>query len=291
VTCPYCGGESAPLHEAMDWNQRTSVERFRYRRCRSCALRFIERIPQDLSRYYVNEQYDIPADAAGFAARAATQHWKVEILNALTNPGPLLEVGPATGEFAVAAREAGYAPTLLEMDQACCRFLRDSLGLTVTQTADPAACLDHSARYRAICIWQAIEHVPEFWTLMERAADRLAPGGVMILSTPNPESLQARLLGRRWPHLDAPRHLYLIPQSWMRSFADKHHLSVALDTTRDVGSLGLNFYGWYLAVRNAMRRRESSRAVEFAAGKLAALFRRWESAEGRGCSYTFAFRR
>lgn len=291
TACPYCAQESRLLFPAKDWNQRSSTAEFRYRRCRSCSLTFIERVPDDLAHCYVNEQYDIPADAAGFEPRSESQRWKVEILRSLVAPGPLLEVGPATGEFAYAARLDGYAPSLLEMDENCCRFLRKVLGLEVVQTADPAACLDLSARYSAICLWQAIEHIPEFWTLMEDAAGRLAPGGVMILSTPNPASLQARLLGRFWPHLDAPRHLYLIPQTWMRAFGRKHGLNLVLDTTRDVGSLGLNYYGWFLAVRNAMRRKESSATVDFLARRLASMFRRWESSESRGCSYTVAFRR
>jgi 2-polyprenyl-3-methyl-5-hydroxy-6-metoxy-1,4-benzoquinol methylase len=264
---------------------------FRYQRCRGCSLTFIEQIPENLAQYYVNEQYDIPAGAAGFEPRAESQRWKVDILKSLASPGPLLEVGPATGEFAFAARKEGYAPTLLEMDANCCRYLRDALGLNVRQTADPAADLDSPVRYGAICVWQAIEHVPRFWTLMENAAARLADGGVMILSTPNPASLQARVLGRYWPHLDAPRHLYLIPQAWMRSFARKHGLEVVLDTTRDIGSLGLNYYGWYLAARNAIGRMEPNRAVNFVAQGLTSILRPWEETEGRGCSYTVALRR
>jgi SAM-dependent methyltransferase len=289
--CPYCGKESAFRFSAKDWNQRTSTEEFAYYFCRSCALTFIGRLPKSLALYYVNEQYDIPADAESFEARSESQRWKIEILRSLARPGTLLEVGPATGEFSYVARKEGFAPMLLEMDENCCRFLRDALRMNVVQTANPAASLDSPAQYSAICIWQAIEHIPEFWKLMQKAADRLAQGGVMILSTPNPRSVQARILGRYWPHLDAPRHLYLIPQIWMRSFAQKHGLTVVLDTTRDVGSIGLNYYGWYLTVRNALRRRGSERWTTRLAMRVTSILRWWEEKEGSGCSYTIAMRR
>ena len=291
MTCPYCRQESRFLFQASDLNQRSSTEMFRYRRCRACLLTFIERIPENLARYYINEQYDIPEDAAGFGPRSESQRWKVEILKSLVPPCPLLEVGPATGEFALAARNDGYLPKLLEMDENCCRFLRDALGMEVVKTAEPAAWLASSVQFSAICIWQAIEHVPDFWKLMENAAARLAPGGVLLLSTPNPASLQARLLGRFWPHLDAPRHLYLIPQTWMQAFGRKHGLDVVLDTTRDVGSLALNGYAWYLAVRNAIGREHMNKGVEYATAGLATALRPWEALEGWGCSYTVAFRR
>ncbi|MGH7816494.1 MAG: class I SAM-dependent methyltransferase [Candidatus Binatia bacterium] len=255
-------------------------------------MTFIEQVPQDLGRFYVNEQYDIPPpDRNGFQPRAESQLWKVDLLKTLISPGSLFEVGPATGEFAFVARQAGFRLKLAEMDEQCCRFLRDVLDLDVVHTSDPAGCLTSEDHYDAICIWQAIEHIPEFWKLMDRAADRLASGGVMVVSTPNPRSIQARILGRYWPHTDVPRHLYLIPQKWFRSFARKRGLSVVLDTTRDVGSIGLNYYGWYLAVRNFTRGILADRRVHTVARWITTLLRRREEAEGAGCSYTIALRR
>jgi 2-polyprenyl-3-methyl-5-hydroxy-6-metoxy-1,4-benzoquinol methylase len=290
VGCPCCGGRSNALYAASDWNQSTSTESFNYRRCDACGLTFLHPLPGDLRRYYINEQYDIPSSTAGFAARAQTQRWKVDLLDSLVQPGRLLEIGPATGEFAFAARAGGYAPRVIEMDPDCCRFMRE-LGVEVVHSDAPADELDDGAPYRAICIWQAIEHIPRFWVLIERACQRLMPGGVLVLSTPNPISVQARLLGRFWPHLDAPRHLYLIPPQWMQSFARQHGMQVALKTTRDVGSLGLNYYGWLLAVRHALRGGGSARTVDFLTRWLTSLFGPLERREGWGCSYTVALRK
>jgi len=151
--------------------------------------------------------------------------------------------------------------------------------------------LSCESHYDAICIWQAIEHIPEFWKLMDRVADRLASGGVIVVSTPNPRSIQASILGRYWPHADSPRHLYLIPQEWFRSFARERGLSVVLDTTRDAGSIGLNYYGWYPAVRNLTRGILTDRSVHTVARWITNLLRRREEAEGTGCSYTIALRK
>jgi hypothetical protein len=142
-----------------------------------------------------------------------------------------------------------------------------------------------------ICIWQAIEHIPMFWKVLERSTEALANGGTLIVSTPNPDSLQARWLGRYWPHLDAPRHLYLIPPTWMRKFAETRGLSIEVATTRDIGSLGLNYYGWYIAIRNAIGRHVSQRTVDRLAHRLTATLRRFENAEGRGSSYTIALQK
>jgi len=289
--CPYCDGIALPAFVSADWNQRTSRDQFGYRQCQRCRLTFISRIPPNLAAAYVNEQYDIPTGLSGFQSRAESQMWKVEIVKGLVAGGSLFEVGPSTGEFAYVARQAGFRPKLAEANDRCCRFLHEVLQLDVVHTTQPAACLARNDRYDAICIWQAIEHVPDFWQLMNRAVDSLAQGGVLVVSTPNPESVQAKILGRYWPHIDAPRHLYLIPQSWFRSFAREHDMVVVMETTRDVGSIGLNYYGWYLALRNLTGRKLPERWIGSAAQRITGWLRRSEGAEGKGCSYTMAFRR
>lgn len=290
--CPCCGGAARLRFASKDRNQHTAEDEYRYYLCSQCALTYLENIPKDLARVYAKEQFSIPApDRNAFQAQAETQKWKLEILKSLVSSGTLFEVGPATGEFAYLAKQAGFQPKLAEMNSHCCQFLREVLDLNVTQTANPVAALAAEKKFDAICIWQTIEHVPSFWQLMDETASHLEAGGVLIVSTPNPFSLQARILGRYWPHIDAPRHLYLIPQEWFREFARKHKLKVVLDTTRDEGSLGLNYYGWYLAVRNALQRKLSDRYIHRLARPIARVLRKWEESEGKGCSYTIAFRK
>jgi 2-polyprenyl-3-methyl-5-hydroxy-6-metoxy-1,4-benzoquinol methylase len=290
--CPYCGSSSRRAFAARDWNQHTSDERYQYRICTTCSLTFIDSVPAELSRVYRQEQFDIPAtsDREAFQARADAQAWKADILKSLVPTGALLEVGPATGEFAYVARQAGFTPTLVEMDGDCCRFLREVLGLDVLEAADPGDALG-GKRYEAICLWQTIEHIPEFWGLLSRCGDALASGGILIVSTPNPESLQARILCGYWPHVDAPRHLYLVPPAWLDRFAAGRGLDVVMNTTRDVGSLGLNYYGWYLAIRNHARGLWSESRVQRAAAWVTERLRPRESVEGAGCSFTTAFRK
>jgi len=296
LQCPCCNGHTQYAFSAADCNQRTSDRVFNYFLCNTCKLTFIERIPENLGQFYINEQYNIPDSKNSFLPRAHSQDWKVDILKSIIDRGTLLEVGPATGEFAYAAQQSGFQPKLLEMDEDCCRFLRDVLELDAVQTSNPIDYLtttpsSNDSRFDAVCIWQAIEHIPEFWKLLDVAAGLLNNEGVLIISTPNPMSFQAQVLGHRWPHIDAPRHLYLIPQDWFVSFAERHGLSVVLNTTRDVGSLGLNYYGWYLAVRNFLPRKTPDRWIHHITRWITKWVHQRDETEGSGCSYTVALRR
>src|SRR5215475_900589 len=101
--CPYCGGQSSNAFTARDWNQHSGPEAFTYRRCSACSLIFIQQVPLDIKRYYVQEQYDIPSGLENYDQRANSQSWKLALLEPYVREGNMLEVGPATGEFATAA--------------------------------------------------------------------------------------------------------------------------------------------------------------------------------------------
>lgn len=255
-------------------------------KCTKCALRFLTGLPDNLQQFYIQEQYDLPDDLTDFQPRADGHRWKLDLVKRFVDSGDLLEVGPATGEFAWLARQQGFAPTLIEMNEECVQHLRNKLGMSVLHSNRPDQELAKLGGFDAICVFQTIEHIPHFWTFLNEASKHLRPGGLLMVSTPNPDSLQARILRSRWPHLDVPRHLYLIPRSWLHSFARKHGFVVALDTTRASGDLGLNYYGWYLAVRNLNQRRLGDETVQKIAHWLTDIFRTREESEHAGASYT-----
>jgi SAM-dependent methyltransferase len=58
----------------------------------------------------------------------------------------------------------------------------------------------------AVVLWHVLEHLDEPAAALERAAGWLAPGGAIAAGVPNVASLQARIAGPAWFHLDLPRH-------------------------------------------------------------------------------------
>jgi SAM-dependent methyltransferase len=67
--------------------------------------------------------------------------------------------------------------------------------------------------FDVVTMWHVLEHLPSPIPALEQATDLLERGGMLLIATPNPASIEASLFGRRWYHLDAPRHLVLIPPS------------------------------------------------------------------------------
>ena len=75
--------------------------------------------------------------------------------------------------------------------------------------ADITELDDEWSRNRVLAFPGAPARVPE--RPSTRAALRLRPGGALIVAAPNAASLQARVFGDRWFHLDLPRHLVHLP--------------------------------------------------------------------------------
>ena len=151
-SCPYCAKPARFSFSARDWNQHSTDRRFDYYRCSACGLRFQHPPVLETAAGYVQEQYDIPRELADYPARAESQRWKLELIQPHITGPDLLEIGPATGEFATVAREAGNNVKVIEMNQGCCAFLR-ALGHSVVETGDPASWLDGSRLFDTICIW------------------------------------------------------------------------------------------------------------------------------------------
>jgi SAM-dependent methyltransferase len=119
-------------------------------------------------------------------------------------PGRLLDVGAGRGRFVAEAREAGWHAYGIEPSQrgvAGARELGIELQRGAIEDADvPAGSLD------AATLWHVLEHLDEPAPALARIAGWLRPGGLLLVGVPNLASVQARVGGTAWYHLDVPRH-------------------------------------------------------------------------------------
>ncbi len=291
ASCVACRAASPLLFLARDRNRRMTAAEFPYHRCPSCGLVFLWPVPTDLDRYYGSDYYSVPGGPEALARAADLERYKIEIVRRFVSSGPLLEIGPAYGSFLHLAREAGFAAEGIEMNEECCEFIRTVVGVPVIQSADPATAVRHAGPYRVVALWHVLEHLPDPFRVLEAVSARLEPGGILVIAAPNPEALQLRLLGRFWPHLDAPRHLALLPRQLLAARLHPLGVEETWATTDDPGARQWNDYGWrYSLVRQAGAGRVGRRLHRLAA-LAGSLLAPWERREGRGSTYTLVFRR
>jgi SAM-dependent methyltransferase len=118
----------------------------------------------------------------------------------------VLDVGCGSGDRLLVMKEAGLEPAGVEITPAA-DYARDRLGLDVRRGTLEEAAFDAGA-FRAVTLHNVLEHVHDPRSLLAEARRVLAPDGWLVVQVPNAASGQARLFGRRWAALDAPRDLY-----------------------------------------------------------------------------------
>ncbi len=280
---------SNPGLEAGDRNRELTRQRFRYRRCLACATLSLVNVPEDLGRFYPAEYYELPA-AAELARLESNETHKIELIREQVGVGGrLVEVGPGAGVFAFGARRAGFEVTALEMDSRTCQHLRDAVGVEAVETADPAAELAGLPPSRVIAMWHVIEHLLYPGEMLEAAAQNLEPGGVLALATPNPQAVGFRLLGSRWAHVDAPRHLFLLPLEALTQRATSVGLRRVAVTTADPSGREWNRFAWEYGLRRRPAAGAAPPAVKLAALALTLALRPIEHTGLRGAAYTALF--
>ena len=299
VRCPTCKGDCQYCFGAKDINRRISDETFDYYRCPACALIFLATVPSDLGRFYPTSYYSIPLSLDDLERRAEGQRFKIEAVQSFARKGSILEIGPGTGEFLYLAKAAGFRVEAIEMDQRCSEFIAKVIGARVVQNGDVCKALSSLEQYDVIALCQSLEHLSDPWEVLTSVSQHLIPGGLLFISTPNPESFQFRIMGSWWTHVDAPRHLSLIPYRLLVNEGRRRDLIPISMSANDTESQGWDRFGWEMAAMNLLGHRPNTalglkilkRGFWYAGTALSVSARPIERRGFRGSSYTVAFRK
>jgi 2-polyprenyl-3-methyl-5-hydroxy-6-metoxy-1,4-benzoquinol methylase len=201
--------------------------------------------------------YDIPASLEQLKAKAEQVRFRVDIVQQYApKTGRLMEIGPSYGGFAFLAKQAGFSVDVVEMDSECCRFLKDVVGVNTICTHDVPQAIAGLGQYDVITLWHVLEHFVEPWKVLDALAKHSLPNGIIVISTPNPDSFQFKLFGQFWLHLDAPRHVSLLPAEWLIRFLEKRGIHKVMLTTTDPDGRKLNNFRWAQSFWNLLSNRQ-----------------------------------
>lgn len=232
--CPMCGADDGePLVEGGDL-LHPGPERFRMVSCRRCGHLYQNPrpTPAEIGRHYPpgyapfqRAIEDEPHPLRRLERRYGRWMRCSAVQRAAGGAGRLLDVGCATGIFLDGMRRMGWQVSGIEPSEPAARYARERFGLEVfsgllEEAPYPAASFD------AITLWDVLEHVHDPRRTLADLARLLRPGGLLVLSLPNPDSLEARFLREHWLGWDLPRHLNLFRPPLLRSHLARANLPV-----------------------------------------------------------------
>jgi len=216
--CLLCGSESAAaVCRSTDRLHRTTERSFTILRCAECGLMRLDPQPTPAeSRLYHPGNYWFAPDRS--AAGRLEESYRRLVLGdhvrfverALREGGArgaLLDVGCGGGLLAGMMRERGFRVAGLDNSA-------EAAAIAWNRQRVPAVCgvLEdaplRAASFAAVTMFHVLEHVPDPRAYIAAAHRLLAPGGRLIVQTPDAACWQFRLLGRYWSGLDVPRHRF-----------------------------------------------------------------------------------
>ena len=290
IHTPDCDGNEEELFYTTDLNSHIDSKKFYYIKCNKCNLIRLDTVPENLSNYYPKEYYSFPSRKQ-IKKIASKNPFKIDLIKSFIGKGKLLEIGPAYGVFAFQAKNAGFDVDVIEMDKDCCKHLENVVGVNAICSMHPHQSIPKLSSYDVIALWHVIEHLQDPWKLMAAAAANLQPDGILVMAAPNPNAWQFRIMGKFWPHVDAPRHLYLLPSEVLKKYASSLGLECIHYSTTDSDAKSWNRFGWQRLFMNCVSNKWLSRLYFVIGYMFSYLTLPFENSGNRGSAYTIVFRK
>jgi SAM-dependent methyltransferase len=199
INCPVCGSaRSAPLF--------TSRNGYPILRCGDCGLTFTDdrRAPPPAELYPHFDQSDSVGLKMVRSGLSLFLRHREAMIRSIKPTGRLLDFGCGNGAFAGWMSLSGYEVVGLEPFSLGQSVTKDRLTL---MQAPLEAVEGELGEFDVITLWHVLEHLKQPDRLLARLAERLRPGGVILVSVPNFRSWQRDLFNGGWFHIDPPRHL------------------------------------------------------------------------------------
>jgi len=186
-----------PLCSSTVFRVKLRLRSFSILRCGECGLFVQSPLPlqDDLNKVYNSPEYwrrpyfsncgkDYKRDDKIQMYENALR--KIEQLS--SKKGLLLDVGCGTGIFLNLAQKAGWEVYGIEYSAIAAEYANKNFGVPVQIGVAEEISIPEN-QFQAITLWDIIEHLRSPVKLLDKLSKALIPGGIILVFTPNAESL------------------------------------------------------------------------------------------------------
>jgi SAM-dependent methyltransferase len=213
VACNLCGHDDAELlFRLRDYRLQVDDVEWSVVRCRDCGLGYLNPRPtrEEVARYYPERYF---RDRASHLERYRRLARYVPY-----QPGRLLDIGTARGDFLALMRERGWEVEGIESSPEA----GNPHGLTLYRSQFPDECEAPGQSFDVVTAWATFEHLHDPKGGFTTTAGLLRPGGRLVIQVPNLRSIHSRWAKQE----DVPRHLYFFTESTLRAYGERAGLEL-----------------------------------------------------------------
>jgi 2-polyprenyl-3-methyl-5-hydroxy-6-metoxy-1,4-benzoquinol methylase len=194
-------------------------------RCPLCTLVYADPQARAAVRARYLHEYDL---AAHFEPLGRRKQVLYERRLTRLNPGAggrrLCDVGCADGQFLAIAQHAGWEATGIELNPPAVARARMT-GATVHEGALEELEDLPWRTFDVVTCWDVLEHTPEPGTFAQKLSRLVAPGGLLLITTLNWDSLVRRVRGMHWSMI-ADEHFTYWTQRALRHLFEREGMEV-----------------------------------------------------------------
>lgn len=227
--CPVCSGTVT--------KNRYRIKGFTIVRCPACSLVFVNPRIDDNELYSIYTTQYFRNEDNGYEDYELTAHlriktfqkWYDEIKPFLkTTEGLALDIGCAAGYFLDVLKENGWEAEGIELEEEMLESIRKK-GYPVYNT--PLEFFNEKKKYTLITLFDVMEHLPNLHLNLEKLANILDNNGTIALVTPDFNSRQRKIFGKRWFQFKPKEHIQYFTKETLQKAVVSHGLSIIHTST------------------------------------------------------------
>jgi len=232
-SCPICESESTRLYaKTKDVEYLTSDEVYTYNECESCGTIFLDGFPTDkLGEIYPSNYYSFQDQKKNIALRVKEFLDKRLFKRLLSEfngkPINILDIGGGSGWLLDTIKSVYPQVEITQVVDI------DSQAKEIAERQGhrffngPVEEFTSDIKFDFVLMLNLIEHIANPLETLRQIQGMMNPGGLMLIKTPNTESLDARLFrSSYWGGLHCPRHWILFSMSSFKLMVSKTNLEV-----------------------------------------------------------------
>jgi len=226
---------NCPLCKKADYDEWGKVGKYSILICKKCGLGITAPFPTEKELAEANQEiYQVEQRIKTYLSRRSyfEKRYRDNITNIkrFKHEGKLLDVGCNIGLFLNVAREEGFSVIGVELNKGCAQYGRNNFKLDIrSDSLENIAFADQSID--VVTLFDVLEHVRDIHDFLSEVKRILKKDGVLVIQSPNIQSLMARLTKSNWNWLTPPDHLYHFTPATLGLLLKEHGFDIRLLNT------------------------------------------------------------
>lgn len=209
VKCSLCNlDDYKVMLKVEDYRYHITDDEFNLVQCKNCGLVYVNPRPtkKEISKFYPKEYYRIKVPPLAKIINHLFKLSPIRSVRKYRKQGRLLDLGCGAGNFLWEMKKRGFEVYGIDPSSQACKLARERLKNIFNAELEEHHFPDNY--FDVITVWHVFEHLPNPSITLKEIHRILKKDGILILETPNINSLSFKTFRKYCFHLDIPRHLY-----------------------------------------------------------------------------------